>query len=94
MIYADGESVRRNLGNRYVLVLEPLLPYLQSLRLWLEELLNQLLEGDCGAFTLSISSLGVSASNWTRVMEMDTIWIAEGSKKKIPNQNTIGSVVL
>ena len=67
---------------------EPLLPYLQSLKIMVGGTAQPIiLEGDCGAFTLSLSSLGVSASNWTRVMEMDTNLDRRGlSKKKIPNR--------
>ena len=62
---------------------EPLLPYLQSLKIMVGGTAQPIaIEGDCGAFTLSISSLGVSASNWTRVMEMDTHLDRRGLAKK------------
>jgi hypothetical protein len=69
---------------------EPLLPYLQSLKIMVGGTAQPIvIEGDCGAFTLSISSLGVSASNWTRVMQMDTYLDRRGLSQKKDTKSQI-----
>lgn len=52
---------------------EPLLPYIQSLKIMVGGTAQPMVvEADCGVLTFTISALGVSPSNWTRMMEMDT----------------------